>query len=137
MRLTIGCNSYVIISITGGFYDNCSSTRPDSPCWNEEAFLQTIDHLKKIDYTSLSLGHFGCLTGDEAKQFPDESLFTYRQWMRLFAENIERIDDISFLSDLMWKRIYTPIPEEFRALLLPGLEGAVGLAARTYKTNRS
>ncbi|MBW2633659.1 MAG: hypothetical protein JRE14_05950 [Deltaproteobacteria bacterium] len=70
---------------------------------------------------------------DEAKQFPDESLGMYRQWMEIFAENSDRIEDISFLAELMWQRVYTKAPEEFKPLLLPGLEGAVDHAAKAYQ----
>ena len=56
--------------------------------------------------------------------------------MEFFDENLERIDDLSFLSELMYRRIYSLAPEEFKPLLLPGLEDAVGLAVRTYKANQ-
>ena len=56
--------------------------------------------------------------------------------MELFAENYDSIDAISFLADLMWKRVYKHISEDLKPLLLPPLEDAVELAARTYKANQ-
>ncbi|MBW2611915.1 MAG: hypothetical protein JRE12_06055 [Deltaproteobacteria bacterium] len=53
--------------------------------------------------------------------------------MEIFAENSDRIEDISFLAELMWQRVYTKAPEEFKPLLLPGLEGAVDHAAKAYQ----
>jgi len=126
-------NIFVGDAIGMKWFDNFTVPNPNSPYWNEEDFLKTIDRLKKTNYKSLSLAHFGCLADDQARQFPDESLSTYRQWMEFFAENNERLDDISFLADLMWKRVYTLVPADLKPLLRPGLEGAVELAARTWK----
>jgi len=129
-------NIFVGDAIGMKWIDDFTVCNPNSSYWNEEDFLKTIDRLKKTDYKSLCLAHFGCLTDDEAGQFPSESLSMYRQWMGLFAENVERIDDISFLADLMWSSVYPLAPEDFKPLLFPGLEGAVELAARIYKANQ-
>jgi glyoxylase-like metal-dependent hydrolase (beta-lactamase superfamily II) len=126
-------NIFVGDAIGMKWIDDFTVSNPNSPYWKEEDFLRTIARLKKVDYTSLCLAHFGCLTGDEAIQFPDESLSMYRQWMSIFAENRERIEDITFLAELMWKQIYPLAPEEFKPLLFPGLEDAVEHAARTYQ----
>ena len=129
-------NIFVGDAIGMKWTDNFTVCNANSSYWNEEDFLATLNRLKKTDYASLSLAHFGCLKDDEARHFPDETLAMYRQWMEFFAENFERIDDISFLSELMYNKIYPLAPEEFKPLLLPGLEYAVELAARTYKANQ-
>ena len=113
--------------------DDFNVCNANSPFWNEAAFFASIDRLKTLDYTSLSLAHFGYLAGDEAKDFPDESLAMYRRWMKIFAKNTERIEDITFLAELMWDQIYTLTPDLIKPLLLPGLEGAVELAAGAYQ----
>ncbi len=130
-------NIFVGDAIGMKWLDNFTVCNANSSFWNEDKFLKTLARLKTTDYKSLSLAHFGCLKDDEARQFPDETLAMYRQWMEFFEENHERIDDISFLSELMYRRIYPQTPEEFKPLLLPGLEDAVGLAVWTYKEKQS
>jgi len=45
--------------------------------------------------------------------------------MDVFAENRERIDDIPFLVDLIWEKLYHHFPEKLRVLIRPGLIEAV------------
>ena len=129
-------NIFVGDAIGMKWLDNFTVCNANSSYWNEDEFLKTLERLKITDFKSLSLAHFGCLMDDEARQFPDETLSMYRQWLEFFDENNQRIDDISFLSELMYRRIYPLAPEEFKPLLLSGLEDAVGLAVRTYKANQ-
>lgn len=115
--------------------DNFMLCNPNSPYWKEEDYLRTIDILKGVDYDTLCLSHFGCVTGDEARQILNESVSIYRQWMEIFSENSEKINDVPFLIDLMWERVYSHIPKLYQELLLPGLTDAVEMAARAYKAN--
>jgi glyoxylase-like metal-dependent hydrolase (beta-lactamase superfamily II) len=128
-------NIFVGDAIGMKWADGFTLTNPNSPYWKEEDYYRTIDILKGIDYDTLCLAHFGCLTGDEAKEMLDDSVSIYRQWMEIFAGHSESIDDVIFLTDLLWERVYDNIPVAFRELLNPGLTEAVELAARAYKVN--
>jgi glyoxylase-like metal-dependent hydrolase (beta-lactamase superfamily II) len=128
-------NIFVGDAIGMKWADGFTLTNPNSPYWKEEDYYRTIDILKGIDYDTLCLAHFGCLSGDEAKEMLNDSVSIYRQWMGIFAGHSESIDDVPFLTDLLWEGVYHHIPVSFRELLNPGLTEAVELAARAYKVN--
>ncbi len=114
------------------FLDGLMICNANSPYWEEDAFVETIQKLKGVDFTSLSLAHFGCLTGAEAKGILDESLAMYRQWMQIFADNRDRIHDADHLTHLMWERLYAHIPPELRELMHPHVMACVAIAANAY-----
>lgn len=113
--------------------DNLIISNPNSPFWNEKDFLDSVDTLKSIEVKTISLGHFGCLSGEDAPGFLDVTVSTYRQWMEIFSKNSGRLDDIPFLVHTFWEELYHYIPEGFRPLVGPGLTEAVVLAAGTYR----
>lgn len=67
------------------------------PYWDKENFLNSIDKIKKIDYETISLTHFGLIYGDEAKSILNESIVNLNKWWSFFEENIENLDDIPYL----------------------------------------
>jgi glyoxylase-like metal-dependent hydrolase (beta-lactamase superfamily II) len=67
------------------------------PYWDEEAYFNSINKLKKIDYNTVSLAHFGYIKGEEAQNIFDESLENYKKWWIIFEKNIEKIDDVPYL----------------------------------------
>lgn len=69
------------------------------PHWDEENFLNSIDKIKKIDYETISLTHFGLIHGEEAKSILDESIDNLNKWWSFFEENIENLDNIPYLID--------------------------------------
>jgi len=112
--------------------DNLLISNPNSIFWNEGDFLSSIDTIKSLGVDTISLSHFGCLTGDDAREYPDEAVATYRKWMELLSGNTEKIDDIPFLMGLFWKQVYGHIPEKLKVLVQPGLTDAVEMAAGVY-----
>lgn len=69
------------------------------PYWDRESFLKSIEKLKKIDYDTISLSHFGLIHGGEAKSILDESVANLNKWWNFFEKNIEFLDDISYVID--------------------------------------
>ena len=69
------------------------------PYWDKDAYLNSIDKLKKLDFETISLHHFGLVYEDEAKSILDESITNLNKWWGLFEENIEHLDDIPFMID--------------------------------------
>lgn len=70
------------------------------PYWNEQAFRSSIDKIRQIDYESLSLGHFGYIYSNEAKEILDEALSAYELWWNVFkdADNSGKLDDIDYIT---------------------------------------
>jgi hypothetical protein len=112
--------------------DDFIVSNPNSPFWNEEDFYRSIDKLKALDVKSICLGHFGCLTDENAKSFLDGTVAVYKQWMTAFSQNTNRIDDIPYLVEVIWAAVYSHIPDDVKTLMIPPLTEAVELAANAY-----
>ncbi|MBI4766218.1 MAG: MBL fold metallo-hydrolase [Deltaproteobacteria bacterium] len=112
--------------------DDLIVPNPNSPFWSEKDFRRSMDLLKSLEARTICLAHFGCLSGSDAQRFPDDSLSMYERWMEILSQNSGRLEDIPFLVDLLWEKIYHHIPKEFRAQIQPGLTDAMDLAARAY-----
>ncbi|MFX1450565.1 MAG: hypothetical protein ACFFCM_06970, partial [Promethearchaeota archaeon] len=74
--------------------------------FDKEAYYNSIAKLKKIDYKSLCLAHFGYIYDDEAKTILDESVFTFQKWWKLFENNINRLDDINYMVDIILENCF-------------------------------
>lgn len=62
------------------------------PCWDGDAFLSTVEKLRRAPYETLCLAHFGCIEGAEARSVLDEAVTTFRDWWRwceLHAADLE------------------------------------------------
>lgn len=109
-------------------------SNPNSTFWNEEDYRKSISTIKDLNVETIGLSHFGCLLGDDAKAFLDESVSTYEKWMDIFDRNRDRIDDIPFLVGVLWKEVYPAVPERIQELATPGFTEAVEMAANAYKS---
>jgi glyoxylase-like metal-dependent hydrolase (beta-lactamase superfamily II) len=110
---------------------------PNSLFWNEKDFRNSIQVIKSLEPRRICLAHFGCLTGLDALSFLDETVSFYEKWMEIFYKNSSRLEDLPFLVDQVWKEVYLFIPDQFKALVLPGLTDAVELAAGAYAQQHS
>ena len=65
------------------------------PFWNTDEYLNTIEKLKKTDFESVCLNHFGYIYGDEAKTILDESREVYEQEWQIYeiADQNGKLDD--------------------------------------------
>ena len=86
------------------------------PYWDKDAFLNSIAKLKKIDFDTISLAHFGTLDKYESKNILDESVSNFDHWWTKFEENIDYLDDIPYMidnvfSDLIPKSTIEKYPE--------------------------
>jgi glyoxylase-like metal-dependent hydrolase (beta-lactamase superfamily II) len=131
------------------------------PFWDPDAFYNTIDKLKQIDYDTLCLAHFGYIYDDEAKDILDESIETYERWWQLFERNVNKLDDIGYMKDVVikemnlvpedhsiislklmflfalltgWKKLIGKEPLTVGELLFGNILGSLITAFRTYKT---
>ena len=57
------------------------------PFWNKDGFYSAAEKLKKIEYEKVYLAHYGCLDGNEAKDFPDETVAAMETWWNVFVES--------------------------------------------------
>jgi glyoxylase-like metal-dependent hydrolase (beta-lactamase superfamily II) len=78
------------------------------PYWDKEAFFNTINKLKKIDYKTLSLTHFGCIYNAEAKTILDEAVSVYEKWWNLYEENVDKLDDMDYMTNKLFDQNLIP-----------------------------
>jgi glyoxylase-like metal-dependent hydrolase (beta-lactamase superfamily II) len=67
------------------------------PFWDKDAYLKTIDKIKRINYETISLPHFGLVYGEEAKRILDESIENLNKWWIFLEQNINNLDDIPYM----------------------------------------
>lgn len=95
------------------------------PYWNKDAFYDSVNKLREIDFDSLCLAHFGYIYGDEAKGILDEAVLVYEQWWQLFEKNIDKLDDTGYMMKLISKEADLVYPEfrllSFKLKVLSGL----------------
>ncbi|MFX0145896.1 MAG: MBL fold metallo-hydrolase [Candidatus Hodarchaeota archaeon] len=69
------------------------------PYWDKDSFLNSIEIIKRIDYKTISLPHFGLIYGDEARTILEESVNNLNKWWKFFEENIKNLDNIPYMID--------------------------------------
>ncbi|MFX0039253.1 MAG: MBL fold metallo-hydrolase [Promethearchaeota archaeon] len=69
------------------------------PYWDKNSFLKSVEILKRIDYKTISLSHFGLIYGNEAKTILEESINNLNTWWEFFEENINDLDNIPYMID--------------------------------------
>ena len=75
------------------------------PYWDMDAFHNSIEKLKRIDFNTITLSHFGSIFGEEAKNILDDSIMNLDIWWEKFEENIDHLDDISYMIDKVLSNI--------------------------------
>jgi glyoxylase-like metal-dependent hydrolase (beta-lactamase superfamily II) len=81
------------------------------PSWNPERFRASLERLKRLDYATVSLAHFGYIYGEESKNLMDEAHTTYETWWRLFDKYADKVDDTCFMREAVLAEIKPGIPE--------------------------
>ncbi|MFX0043612.1 MAG: MBL fold metallo-hydrolase, partial [Candidatus Hodarchaeota archaeon] len=75
------------------------------PKWDYQVYLKSIEKLKKIDYETMSLQHFGYIYDEEAKSILDESVANNELYWKTYEENIDHLDDIPYLIENALEKI--------------------------------
>jgi glyoxylase-like metal-dependent hydrolase (beta-lactamase superfamily II) len=83
------------------------------PFWNKDGFYSAAEKVKRIDYENICLAHFGCLQGDEAKNFPNETVDVYETWWNIFVESEKKgkLDDVTYMRDTIITEVDIEMPE--------------------------
>lgn len=104
------------------------------PKWNPEVYLKTIEKLKKIDYDTISIDHFGYIYGDEVKSILDESIANNEKFWKAFEENTDHLDDVPYLiENVVEKLIPKSAFEQFPEMLITGVTYWLSQGFKIYK----
>ena len=80
--------------------------RYDRNVWNEKDYLESIKKIRSLDLEYLCIAHFGTFTGEDILNFLDKSVSMYYDWMELFDQHTNKLDDINFILDEIWNNLY-------------------------------
>lgn len=71
------------------------------PFFNWEEFQKAARKIEQIDYDTLSIAHFGCILGDEAKALPKEAVSVFTAWIKVLesVRDEGKLDDIEYLTN--------------------------------------
>jgi glyoxylase-like metal-dependent hydrolase (beta-lactamase superfamily II) len=120
-----------------GYKESDNSFNPPfmPPFWDTDAFFSTIEKLKKIEYNSISLAHFGYIYGSEAKNLLDEAVSVFENWWNMYEENTDKLDDMDYMINKIIDLNLMPEDEvaETPEIILHGLITWLGIGFRTYK----
>ena len=83
------------------------------PFWDKGGFYSAAEKVKRIDYENICLAHFGCLQGDEAKNFPNETVAAYETWWNIFVESEKKgkLDDVTYMRETIIAEAGIEMPE--------------------------
>jgi len=83
------------------------------PFWDSNSFYATLEKLKQIDYEKLCLAHFGCLEGEAAKKFPDETAETCKSWWTIFndVQKKDKLDDVNYIKERILQETNVVLPD--------------------------
>ena len=126
-------NKTIFVGDTPGvhWYLDLYVCNANSIYWKEQDYLESMKKLKTLDLDYLCIAHFGVFTGEDISRFLDKSVSMYHKWMEFFDQNSNRLDDVLFLLDELWKTIYKNFLNEPQ--LKPHLENSLITAVRYYK----
>jgi glyoxylase-like metal-dependent hydrolase (beta-lactamase superfamily II) len=83
------------------------------PFWNKDGFYSAAERVKGIDYENIFLAPFGCLRGEEAKNFPNETVDAYETWWHIFVESEKKgkLDDVTYMRETIITEVGIEMPE--------------------------
>ncbi len=94
------------------------------PYNNKQSFLQSIEKLRKIDYKSICLAHFGCFINEEAKTILDEAISAWNTWWDLFEKHEDKLNDLDAMVTLISENILSKsATEDFGTALVGAVVG--------------
>ena len=126
-------NKTIFVGDTPGvhWYLDLFVCNANSIYWKEKDYLASMKKLKNLDLDCLCIAHFGVFTGDDISLFLDKSVSMYYEWMEVFDQNRNKLDDIPFLLDELWKTTYKDFSSKPDLKLY--LENSLITAVRYYK----
>ncbi len=113
--------------------DRYLTCNANNPYFSESGYYNTLDELKKLNFEYICLSHFGCINGEEAKNILDESKDIFKRWWEIFNENIAKLDDLPFIENLLWERVYNHKSAKFREDASEGLRNSIFMSVNSFK----
>ena len=77
------------------------------PFWHKAGFYAAVEKMRKLEFERICLAHFGCLEGNDAEKFLDETVNAFETWWHIFADADEKgkLEDIAYMKDRLMTEI--------------------------------
>ena len=74
------------------------------PSFNPDTYVSTLEKLKKYDFESMCLGHYGMYYGPDVKEILDEARTMYEQVWKFFDDNVDKLRDVEWIANSVIKK---------------------------------
>jgi len=71
------------------------------PSFDPDAYVSTLEKLKKYDFESICLGHYGMYYGPDVKDILDEARTMYEQIWKFFDDNVDKLGDVEWIANIL------------------------------------
>ena len=69
------------------------------PSFDPDMYVSTLEKMKKYDFESVCLGHYGMYYGPDVKEILDEARTTYKQVWKFFDDNVDKLGYVEWIAD--------------------------------------
>jgi len=74
------------------------------PSFDPDEYVYTLKKLKKYDFESMCLGHYGMFYGPDVKEILDEARTVYEQVWKFFDDNVDKLWDVEWIANSVIKK---------------------------------
>jgi len=85
------------------------------PSFDPDAYVSTLKKLKKYDFQSICLGHYGMYYGSGVKEILDEARTRYEQVWKFFGDNVDKLGDVEWIANNLIEK-YMPNSETVKRI---------------------
>lgn len=69
------------------------------PSFDPDTYVSTLEKLKKYDFESICLGHYGMYYGPDVKEILDEARTMYKEVWKFFDDNVDKLGDLEWITN--------------------------------------
>ncbi|MFQ6127243.1 MAG: MBL fold metallo-hydrolase [Candidatus Heimdallarchaeota archaeon] len=74
------------------------------PSFDPDTYVSTLEKLKKYDFESICLGHYGMYYGPDVKEILDEARTMYEQVWKFFDDNVDKLGDVEWIANSIMEK---------------------------------
>jgi len=69
------------------------------PSFDPDTYVSTLEKLKKYNFESICLGHYGMYYGPDVKEILDEARIRYEQVWKFFGDNVDKLGNVEWIAN--------------------------------------
>ena len=75
------------------------------PSFDPNIYVSTLEKLKKYDFESMCLGHYGMYYGPDVKEILGEAGTRYEQVWKFFDDNVDKLGDVEWIANNLIEKV--------------------------------